>query len=215
MPVMDFNLSALAKADVAREPYPYVILPDFLGREDLRAVSRDFPKVDMAGLFPPEELRYGPAFAQLLEAMYGDALRAMISEKFDIDLTGRPTFLTVRTHARARDGQIHKDSRFKLITVLLSLNEDWAADGGRLRVLRSESDIEDYVAEVPPDGGSCFIFRCTDNAWHGHKSFQGARRCIQMNYVVDEEARQHELRRHSFSAKMKKLGRLVGMGKAA
>ena len=29
-----------------------------------------------------------------------------------------------------RDGQIHKDSRFKLITVLLYLNESWAADGG-------------------------------------------------------------------------------------
>lgn len=212
---MNFNFSALATAEISQDPYPYVILPDFLTAEDLAAVSRDFPQVDIAGLFPPEELRYGPAFAKLLDLMYGEELRRLISEKFTIDLTGRPTFLTVRTHARARDGQIHKDSRFKLITVLLYLNDGWAADGGRLRVLRSPTDIEDYVAEVPPDGGSCFIFRCTDNAWHGHKPFQGARRCIQMNYVVDEAARAQELRRHSFSARMKKLGRLVGIGKAA
>ena len=214
-PVMDLNLSALAAATVAQDPYPFVILPDFLSKDDLAAVSRDFPKIDIAGLFPPEELRYGPAFAQLLEQLYGDRLRRLIGEKFGIDLIGRPTFLTVRTHARARDGQIHKDSRFKMLTVLLYLNDSWAADGGRLRVLRSPSDIEDYVAEVPPDGGSCFIFRCTDNAWHGHKPFQGARRCVQMNYVLDNEVRLRELRRHSFSAKMKKLGRLVGMGKAA
>lgn len=212
---MQLNLPALAAATIRQEPYPFVILPNFVSAADLAELSRDFPKIDIAGLFPPEELSYGPAFAQLLEWMHGDALRALIGEKFGIDLTDRPTFLTVRTHARARDGQIHKDSRFKLITVLLYLNDNWAADGGRLRVLRSPTDIEDYVAEVPPDGGSCFIFRCTDNGWHGHKSFQGARRCIQMNYVVDDAVRKHELRRHSFSAKMKKLGRLVGIGKAA
>jgi hypothetical protein len=212
---MDLNFAALAATPVQQEPYPYMILPEFLSGDDLAAISRDFPKIDMAGLFPPETLSYGPAFAQLLDLMYGERLRAAISEKFAIDLANRPTFLTVRTHARARDGQIHKDSRFKLITVLVYLNDSWAADGGRLRVLRSPDDIEDYVAEVPPDGGSCFIFRCTDNGWHGHKPFQGARRCIQMNYVVDDAARSRELRRHSFSARMKKVGRVFGIGKAA
>ena len=209
------NLPALQAATLSQDPYPYVILPDFVSQEALAEISRDFPEIDMAGLFPPSTLKYGPAFKQLVAEFEGPALRKAIGEKFGVDLTGKPTFLTVRTHARARDGQIHKDSRFKLITVLLYLNESWASDGGRLRVLRSPTDIEDYAAEVPPDGGSCFIFRCTDNGWHGHKPFQGARRCIQMNYVVNEEMRDRELRRHSFSARMKKLGRLVGIGRAA
>ena len=209
------NLPALEAATIEQDPYPYVILPNFVSQETLAEISRDFPKIDMAGLFPPSTLKYGPAFKKLVEEFEGPALRRAIGEKFGVDLTGKPTFLTVRTHARARDGQIHKDSRFKIITVLLYLNESWAADGGRLRVLRSPTDIEDYVAEVPPDGGSCFIFRCTDIAWHGHKPFQGARRCIQMNYVVSQEMRDRELKRHSFSARMKKLGRLVGIGKAA
>jgi hypothetical protein len=209
------NLPALEAATIQQDPYPYVILSDFVSRSDLAEISRDFPKIDIAGLFPPETLKYGAAFDRLVKEFEGPALRRVIGEKFGIDLAGKPTFLTVRTHARARDGQIHKDSRFKLITVLLYLNESWAADGGRLRVLRSPADIEDYVAEVPPDGGSCFIFRCTDTAWHGHKPFEGARRCIQMNYVVSQEMRDRELRRHSFSATMKKLGRLVGLGKAA
>ena len=36
-------------------------------------------------------------------------------------------------------------------------HEPWAAQGGRLRV--SGTDIEDYAAEVPPDGGLLFCFR--------------------------------------------------------
>jgi hypothetical protein len=212
---MDLNLPALAAAPLTQEPYPFLIMPDFLAPPDLAAVDRDFPRIDVAGLFPPQALTYGPAFAELIALLEGEPLRRVIGDKFGIDLTGRPTFLTVRTHARARDGQIHKDAKFKLITVLLYLNDRWAADGGRLRVLRSAEDIEDYVAEVPPDGGSCFIFRCTDNAWHGHKPFQGRRRCIQINYVIDEEARRRELRRHGISARLKKLGRLVGLGRAA
>ena len=209
------NLQALDAAAIEQDPYPYVILPNFVSPEALAEIGRDFPRIDMAGLFPPETLKFGPAFKRLVEEFQGEGLRGVVGRKFGVDLAGKPTFLTVRTHARVRDGQIHKDSRFKLITVLLYLNESWAADGGRLRVLRSPTDIEDYVAEVPPDGGSCFIFRCTDNGWHGHKPFQGARRCIQMNYVVSQEMRDRELRRHSFSATMKKLGRLVGIGKAA
>jgi hypothetical protein len=181
----------------------------------LAEVNADFPKIDMAGLFPPDALTYGPAFARLLELLEGEALSRAVGDKFGIDLTGRPTFLTVRGCSRPHDGQIHRDSKFKLVTVLLYLNEKWYADGGRLRVLRSPTDIEDHAGEVPPEGGLLFAFRCTDNAWHGHKPFVGRRRCLQMNYVVNEDMRQRELARHRFSARIKKLQRLIGLGKVA
>ena len=212
---MELNLSALRSVPLVADPYPYAVIPDFLPPEALAEATRDFPKIDMAGLFPPEELAYGPGFAKLLEVLQGDALRHAVEEKFGIDLTGRPTMVTVRACARARDGKIHRDSKFKLITLLLYLNQDWHRDGGRLRVLRSADDIENYAAEVPPEGGVLFAFQCTDKAWHGHKTFNGPRRCIMMNYVVDEEARQSELARHRFSAKVKKVKRLFGLGRVA
>src|SRR3546814_20740691 len=106
-----------------------------------------------------------------------------MSEKFATDLTSRPTMVTVRGQCRARDGQIHTDSRGKIITVLIYMNAAWEADGGRLRLLRSRDDIEDYAAEVPPREGSMVAFRCTEDAWHGHKPYEGSRRPHQLNWV--------------------------------
>src|SRR3546814_8941390 len=79
------------------------------------------------------------------------------------------------------------------------------ADGGRLRLLRSQDDIEDYAAEVPPREGSMVAFRCTEDAWHGHKPYEGSRRSIQLNWVVDGAYLRKEQRRHRLSAFLKKL----------
>jgi SM-20-related protein len=212
---MELNLPAFHTAPLVTKPFPYAVVPSFLSGSALAEIGRDFPKIDMAGLFPPEELRYGPGFARLLDLLQGEPLRKAVEEKFGVDLVGRPIMTTVRACARPRDGRIHRDSKFKLVTLVLYLNEQWYPDGGRLRVLRSPDDIEDYATEVPPEGGLLFAFRCTDNAWHGHKPIAGARRYIMMNYVADEEVRQRELARHRFSAKVKKAKRLLGWGKVA
>lgn len=210
---MQLNLPALQAASLSTDPFPHVVVPGFLSEASLAEVTRDFPRIDMAGIFPPDELHYGPAFQQLLTYMQGDEVRKMVEQKFGVDLTGRPTMTTVRACARARDGQIHRDSKFKLVTLLVYLNEKWYPDGGRLRTLRCGDDIENYAGEVPPEGGLLFAFQCTDTAWHGHKPFSGPRRYVMMNYVVDEEVRQRELTRHRISAKVKKFKRLFGIGK--
>ena len=44
--------------------------------------------------------------------------------------------VTARGVSAARDGQIHTDSRTKLITVLIYMNNAWEAKTGRLRLLR-------------------------------------------------------------------------------
>ncbi len=75
---------------------------------------RDYPKIDMGGLFLPEAAPYGPAFAQLLEELEGPEVRKIMEEKLGIDLTGRPTMVTVRSNCQAKDGRIHADAKFKL-----------------------------------------------------------------------------------------------------
>lgn len=207
---MQLNLAALEQAEVATAPYPYLIVPDFIAGSSLEEARRDFPKLDMVGLFPPDELTFGAGFAALLEQMRGDDLRRTIARKFDVDLSGCATMMTIRGYARERDGRIHRDSNFKLVTVLLYLNETWFPEGGRLRVLRSPDDIEDYAAEIPPDGGLLFAFRCTETAWHGHKPVVGPRRAVMMNYVADSEVCRRELARHRLSAKVKKLKSMFG-----
>jgi len=212
---MQLDLAAFDMAPLVTDPYPHVIVPGFVSGRELEAVIRDFPRLDMPGAFPPDELAPGPAFAALLEQMQGEAMRSAVQRKFGIDLSGRPTMCTVRGMARERDGQIHRDADFKLVTLLLYLNESWHPDGGRLRVLRSAEDMDDYAAEIAPEGGTLFAFLCAPNAWHGHKPFDGPRRSVQLNYVSDARMMRRELARHRLSAKVKKAKRMLGLGRAA
>ncbi len=122
---------------------------------------------------------------------------------------------TVRGFVREKDGSIHTDSETKIITVLLYMNERWENDAGRLRLLRSGADLEDYVAEVPPYGGTLLVFKRSDNSWHGHKPASGPRRAIQLNWVTSQEVVDHEQRRHQISTKFKKFKNLFIPSSAA
>jgi SM-20-related protein len=212
---MLLDLDAFRRAPAHSHPYPHVVMQGFLPPQDVTAVIRDFPRVDMAGLFLPEAAPYGPAFGALLAELEGPGLRREVGEKLGLDLTGRPTLVTVRSCCQGRDGQIHADSKFKLATVLLYLNEPWGPQGGRLRVLRSGANLDDYVAEVPPDGGSMICFRVQPNSWHGHKPFVGPRRYVMLNYCMDERVRDSEAARHRMSGRIKKVARLFGIGRVS
>ncbi len=210
---MNFNFDVLRSAPVNTDPFPYFMAQGVLSEDDLAEAIRDFPKLDMAGLFLPEAAEYGTSFARLLDILRGPELRQIVGEKLQVDLTGRPTMVTVRACAQAKDGRIHSDSKFKLATVLLYLNEPWEADGGRLRLLRSPTDIEDYVGEVPPHGGTLVCFKVTPNSWHGHKPFVGTRRYMMLNYCQDASVRNNEEARHRMSGRIKKVKRVFGVGK--
>ena len=129
----------------------------------------------------------------------------MIAEKFQINLDHRPTIVTVRGQAQAKDGRIHTDTKTKIITVLIYMNPSWENDGGRLRLVNRPDDIHDYIAEVPPIEGTLLAFKVTPHSWHGHLPFVGERRVIQLNWVIDQGVVEREIARHKFSAKLKKL----------
>jgi hypothetical protein len=207
MPMLD--LAAFEATPLATEPFPHLIVPGFLTEAARGPVQRDYPEIDRPGSFPTTEIEYGPAFAELLAELEGPALRAAFGAKFGVDLAGRPTMVTVRGRAQAKDGRVHTDSRTKIITVLLYMNGAWEAEGGRLRLLRRPDSLDDPIAEVPPDEGTLLAFLVTPHSWHGHARFVGPRRVIQLNWVTDEAVLRHEQARHRFSAKVKKLFRLA------
>jgi len=209
------DFEALENAALRQEPYDFLVLTNFLRRERFADVLADYPKVPGPGSHPPSELDIRGHFAALVDELRGSTFQSAIEHKFDIDLTGRPTMYTVRGFVREKDGAIHTDSETKLITVLLYMNEDWQEDAGRLRILRSASDIEDYVAEVPPNGGTLLIFRRSDRSWHGHKSISGPRRAIQLNWVTSQAVVDHEQGRHRISTKLKKFRNLFIPSSAA
>jgi len=133
-----------------------------------------------------------------------------VEEKFGLSLEGKPTMVTARGVSAAKDGQIHTDSRTKIITVLIYMNNAWEAKTGRLRLLRGPDDLEDMIAEVPPEEGTLLIFRNQPNAWHGFHAFEGPRRVIQLNWVTGMDVVKREQTRHRISAFFKRLtGRAV------
>ena len=205
MTIRAINMEGLRAATVATEPFPYLIVPGFIHREAIAGVQADYPELELPGSFPLPTLTYGKNFRQIVEEIQGPEMTSVMSEKFGMDLSHRPTMITVRGQCRAKDGQIHTDSKTKLITVLIYMNGQWEAPGGRLRLLRSPDNLKDAFAEVPPDEGTLLAFRNQSNAWHGHESFEGQRRAIQLNWVTDQGVVWREQTRHKISAFFKRL----------
>ena len=205
MSALPIDLEAFEAAAVTREPFPFAMVPRFVKQDAMSGINADYPLVTHPGSFPLPTLKYGPAFAALMAAIQGPEFARAVEKKLGVDLTGRPTMVTARGVSAARDGQIHTDSRTKLITVLIYMNNEWEAKTGRLRLLRSPDNLEDVIAEVPPDEGTLLIFKNEPNAWHGFHAFEGPRRVIQLNWVTDRGVVKREQTRHRISAFFKRL----------
>jgi hypothetical protein len=202
---LPIDVEAVSRAPLVREPFPYLMVPNFLRTADIAAINADFPEVAHAGSFPLPTLSYGPAFRAFMDAIRGPEFTRAVSDKLGIDLSRRPTMVTVRGQSAARDGQIHTDSRSKLVTVLIYMNSKWESPTGRLRLLRSPDNLDDIVAEVPPDEGTLLVFKNAPNAWHGFEAFDGPRRVIQLNWVTSGRVVWWEQTRHKVSAFFKRL----------
>ena len=205
---MQLDYPALAATPVASTPFPHVILRNFVPADSLAAVVSDLPDIPRGGSFPASSIRLGPAAADLMREMEGPRLRNIIGEKFGLHLDGAPTMVTLRGQATSRDGRIHCDSAAKRVTVLLYLNPqtaDWARQEGCLRLLRGPDDLEAYEVEVPPVDGTLLVFPNGPGTWHGHKTFVGRRYVVQLNYMTADAKARSEIRRHKFSALVKRL----------
>jgi hypothetical protein len=201
------DLDALERAPVEHQPFRYLIVPGFVRASALPAIGRDFPVIEHHGSFPLSSLRYGPAFGALIDELQGPQITAIVARKLGMDLASAPRMVTVRGQSRAADGKIHTDSRTKLVTALIYMNDAWESPKGRLRLVRSEHDLNDVIAEVPPEQGTLLLFKNEPNAWHGFEPFSGPRRVIQLNWVTSASVVRREQFRHRISALFKRLKR--------
>lgn len=200
----NLQIEKFAAAPLVREPYEYVVVPGFLPAAELTNVVTNYPPLK-AGSYPLEEVPMTAALQALIDAMDGPEFESAIEQKFNVELAGKPKMYSLRGYCRATDGKIHTDSKDKIITVLLYLNDGWQQPGGRLRLLNNGDNLQDFVTEVPPDNGTLLVFKRSENSWHGHESFEGVRRSIQMNWMTSEGSRGFHKLRHQISARVKKL----------
>ncbi len=201
MPLLD--LEALRAAPLTRDPFTFTVVPSAVRAADAAAIRDDFPDIADSGLLPVEATRPGPRFRELIKEFQSEPVARAFSEKFGVNLVGRPQMVTVRGRCAAKDGRIHTDSETKLITVLLYFNDAWEAKGGRLRLLRSPTDLKDMIGEVPPDLGTMIAFRRSERSYHGHEPYEGVRRYVMVNWMTSDFAAHRELFRHRLSARVK------------
>lgn len=199
--MIDFE--AVAKTELTREPFQFFATPGVLSTKDLAAIRADFPDIRAPGIFPLSELSYGPAFGRLIEDIKSQELEDVLAQIHGVDLSDKPLMITVRGHARKKDGRIHTDTKAKFVTCLLYLNDTWDEGEGRLRMLRKPNDLNDFIVEIPPNGGTLASFLRSENSWHGHEPYVGERRYVMFNWMTSPQALQRELGRHRFSAKIK------------
>jgi SM-20-related protein len=210
--MIELDYAALRATSAAIDPFPHVVVPDFVPPDSLRAVLADLPPLDKRGSFPLDALALGPNAQALMRELQGPRLRQWIGACFGMDLADAPTMVTLRGWTNERDGYIHCDSTAKRVTVLLYLNpaaDTWAQHDGCLRLLRSPGDLEDFSVEVPPVNGTLLVFPNGPTAWHGHKRFTGQRFSVQLNYMTTDAKARSEMRRHRLSAFVKRLTRVA------
>ena len=203
------DTAAFAATPLAKVPFPHVVVSNFVSTENVARIAADFPCLAGPGAFPPAALKLKGHFARLIDELAAPWLRQAIEDKFAIDLAGRPLVWTARGHVRARDGGVHTDTKSKLVTVLLYLNENWMSSTGCLRLLRSRETLNEPVVEVPPLGGTLLVFQRSDRSWHGHLSHAGERRAIQLNFMTDAKVAAREATRHLISARVKQCAALL------
>ena len=199
------DLDALKRMPLQRDPFDFLVVPDFMRPDALAAAIADYPDISGPGNHKPGSLHYGPAFAALLDDLESAALSEHLGAKFGVDLSASSLTITIRRYCEATDGHIHTDHRTKVVTMLVYLNEGWDAEGGRLRFLRSADDLEDYKAEAIPLGGTMLAFRRSDTSFHGHKPYVGVRRMIQMNWVRQSPLERCEKRLNRMTKPVRRL----------
>ena len=205
-----FDPARLDRPDtlVRSDPFCFLVAHDQLPAQSAHELVRDFPKYAGAGFFPYDEKDCGPSIIRLVEDLTNPAVASAVGKRLGIENLGQyPTLVTLCRALNKRHGTIHTDSRSKVATALLYLNESWPdTSDGCLRFLKRVDDVDSLVApELKPVYGNFVVFKRADNSFHGHLPFEGERRVIQVAWLTSEEEKLRKTQRGRLSRLFKKL----------
>ena len=197
------DLNSIKSAPINESFFPFFSVLNCITEEG-KALPKNFPDLNKGGSYPSDMPGLSPVMENLIAEIESKEMQEALSEKFGINLDDVEVVTTIRGYSRLKDGQIHTDSKTKVLTLLLYLNESWEEDTGLLRMLKNNHDLEDFIEEIPATLGSLVVFKVTENCWHGFHPFEGKRLSLQMNYIKKESVSQHVMR-HRLSSFIKKL----------
>ena len=194
--------------EVRREPFAFVIAQGQLPASARTALNEDFPRYSGAGFFPYAAEDCGPSINRLVGEITAPAFADALGARLGIPhLGGYPTLVTICRALNRRHGTIHTDSKSKVATALIYLNESWPdTSDGCFRFLNRIDDIDDLAApEIKPLYGALAAFRRSDNSFHGHLPYEGERRVIQIAWLTSEDEKARKTQRGRLSRLFKRL----------
>ncbi|HEY8010741.1 MAG TPA: 2OG-Fe(II) oxygenase [Rudaea sp.] len=205
-----FDPARLDRSDsVLRDtPFRFLIAREQLPASAAGELARDFPKYPSAGFFPYEEKDCGTSVNRLIGELIDPAVASAVGAKLGIERLGQyPTLVTLCRALNKRHGTIHTDSKSKVATALLYLNESWPdTSDGCFRFLNRVDNVDDLVApEIKPLYGNFVVFKRADNSFHGHLPYEGERRVIQVAWLTSEDEKLRKTQRGKLSRLLKKL----------
>ena len=194
----------IKQAQVDQEFFPFFHIENAFNENlDPAELVNNFPSIESGGSFHTENLIDG-SIKNLVDELEGDDFKQILEDKFQIDLSDAQVVTTLRGYSRSKDGQIHTDSKTKILTVLLYLNPNWNSSVGNLRLLKINNSLDNYIKEISSKFGNLVAFKVTDDCWHGFEAFEGKRLSIQLNYIHPQSFQAHRVR-HKLSSYLKKL----------
>jgi hypothetical protein len=207
-PIFQLARFDAAETQIRREPFPFIVASNTLAETARTALAEDFPRFREAGYFPHDEQECGPAVSHLIAEITAPASADALGDKLGIaHLSRYPTLVTICGLLNRRHGTIHTDSKSKVATALVYLNEGWnGSSDGCLRFLGSNDNIDDtIVPEVAPTFGNFVMFKREKNSFHGHLPYEGARRVIQIAWITSQQEIDRKAKRGRFSRTLKSL----------
>ncbi len=168
------------------DPFPHIVLEDFIDAAVLRDIERHYPSRDGKAFFdrPQERLKYQYTASEIPHGPTRNLLAELNSEaflKFLRALTGikgliaDPYYLGGGLHETKAGGHlsIHADFNThntmnveRRLNLLIYLNDDWLPDyGGALELW--DRDMSRPVRSVRPELGRAVIFSTDHDSYHG------------------------------------------------
>ena len=205
------NFDAIAAAETRTEPFTYIAASGALSSDQAAAVRADYPEISKTGYLPLSKLSAQGEFKALIDDLQSPRLAEVLSERLNLDLIDKPRMITVRKLSKIGDGRIHNDSVSKICTMLVYLNDKWdPEEGGAIRALNGDENMDDYAEEVAPVAGNVFAFARSDTSWHGHPPFAGERYVIQTTFLTSQEELDRKENRGGLQYLLKKLNPFEG-----
>lgn len=170
------------------EPFPHIVLDDFLPDAVIDAVLAEFPRPGRTGwkaydtenevkLAVEDEARFGPSTRHLLHQFNASVFLSFLESLTGIvGLIPDPHFNGGGLHQIERGGflKVHADfnwyERLRLdrrLNLIVYLNRDWREEyGGHLELWNR--DMTKCERRILPVANRCVIFATTDFSFHGH-----------------------------------------------